>query len=996
MMLCSVRMNQDQEHKTVKTNTKIKHILVIDNSGSMGQNTQIATNTIGKNLFAMDSVSMVPGDVFLFDTEVVHSLKNVTSPKDFDKLRYPSQGSTNITKAITTAINHIVNDSKNSEDIHYILTFLSDGQHNEGEVLNDARINFLSKQVKTNNIKLSIIVVGIGSGSDTKLGMMIKTGIETIQMNSLENIYYATKVSDMEVVLNELVNGISTSVTTGKPLQLTMMNNNYNFFETSTQTYDCYMNQNTLTFILNIRNCNMNNNETPVIKIKDGDNEIILNAVFRKPNIPIVSEAINTIMPYLGRKKIAKGMNDIDDMVRRLEQLITTAKDIFTKEAATTHDTDSRGDIGKTKINHSERRHMIKSLNRQKTLFQEESNRLKSLYVQIENDSSKQAQFLSGMGKKYGTKAIIKAGTIDKTIDDVIDSLVSSSSVSNLERAIDKDTELNKISNRQESNASVLSLNTPFEQYQEWIDQLRNFDRIEYNTIYELLVSFGLSGYSVKYQHNNAVQMDPFQTVCEKIDICPIDTSNVLLAQQINREIKSYSNEVITDCLVLVDPSAPNTSLYAMRSEIYHYVVSIALCRDLYMYHPKMTFSMHAHALVKTIEEYYKTKSRVYIEFAIRILYSIRKFWGSYAVESENVELFKRWWNDWQTITQSQEDSCNHPVQLLLMLGALDFKEIGASLTDNYRSHPPLLNLLNETMARMSKIMLHTYVASKKRNGENPTSDEIKRAGIKILQKMYNITPENSPKPDPDDTVQEPTIEAIRENCVRWVEWDEYNASVAFNEFNIQSDDMVEYINKQLTPSFLTYHFSYAVQEYINANGGWNNICNNIEMIGGIPEKFVDAIKVSMDMMNNMNVMECMTIDSKDYNLVANTIFTQAMMHPITDTRNKINEKDIRDKSTFDEMIVTLRLNHYLEASMEKKVRWMAIIGDVTYAQALAADLVEYSQMIGGHTHSGSRSWFYAMGKASLLSEDKLKVFREKSNDTVDTFLTKLRKSLRK
>lgn len=994
LMLCSLNVEREnQEHEHPKNTTKIKHVLVIDNSASMSGNTRIATEMIGRNLFGIENVSMVPGDVFLFDTDVYHVLKNASSPNDFDKIQYPRQGLTNITKAISDAITHIDNDyrRRNYEDIHYILTFLSDGQHNNGETLNDRKINEMSKRIRDHNIKLSIIVVGIGSSSDTKLGMMIKTGIESIQINTLENIYFASKPAEMKIVLNELVTGISSSIESGKPVQLTMMNSDkYSFFETSTQNYDCYMNRGRVTFILDRKS--MNNDELPIIKIKDGDREIVLNANIRKPHMNDISEAINSIMPYLGRKKIAKGIDDISVMVQKLERLIATAKDMFKEENEMVPN--SYDGVGKTKIDHSKRRLMIKSLNRQKTLFQEEYNRLRSLYVQIENDSSKQAQFLSGMGKKYGSKAVIKAGTIDKNINDVIDDLTKTTMV--LETAIAKDTSLRDAYPNNNIHASILSLNTPFEQYQEWLDQMKNFDRNEYSNIYDLLVSFGLSGYSVKFQHNNAVQMDPFQTLCEKIDICPVDTPNVLLAQQLNREIKSYSNEMISDCLVLVDPSSPNSSLFAMRSDIYHYVASIVLCRDLYMYHSKMTFSMHAHTLVKTIEEYSRTKSRVYIEFGARILYSIRKFWGSHAVVSENVELFKRWWNDWSTITQSQNDECNHPVQLLLMLGALDFREIGAILSDKYRSHPPLLNLLNETLARISKMMLHTYVSSKKSNGENPTTDEIKKAGIKIMQKTYGITSDNSPQPNPDDTISEPTIESTREGCVRWIDWDDYDISHAFKSLNIQGcDNVIEFINQKLMPIIQTYHFCYAIQEYVNTNGGWNVMCEEFEKVGGVPISLIDSIKASMDTIDNMDVLKYMSIDSKDYNLVANTIFTQAILHPLTDTRNKINEQDIRDASTFNEMIVDLRMDRYLEASKEKRLRWVAIESDVTYARAISCDLVGYGEMIGGHSHSGSKGWFLAMARVALLNDDKLNIFKSKSNDTVDIYLNKLRKAMK-
>ena len=156
-----------------------------------------------------------------------------------------------------------------------------------------------------------------------------------------------------------------------------------------------------------------------------------------------------------------------------------------------------------------------------------------------------------------------------------------------------------------------------------------------------------------------------------------IDTSSLMLSNQLGHNLLSPAREKITDGLVLINPTCPEMSSLLLRSEIYHYLCSTILCRDLYMYHPKMTFAMHAHALVKTVEEYHRNnKSSAYLDLGLKILYSIRKYWGSLCLSGDNVTLFKRWYQDWETITQSEKDNCNHPVQLLLMLGAYDLKQL--------------------------------------------------------------------------------------------------------------------------------------------------------------------------------------------------------------------------------------------------------------------------------------------------------------------------------
>jgi len=52
----------------------------------------------------------------------------------------------------------------------------------------------------------------------------------------------------------------------------------------------------------------------------------------------------------------------------------------------------------------------------------------------------------------------------------------------------------------------------------------------------------------------------------------------------------------MTDGLILISPLCPEATKLLFRSYIYQYLCSVNLCRDLYMYHPKMTFSMHAHS----------------------------------------------------------------------------------------------------------------------------------------------------------------------------------------------------------------------------------------------------------------------------------------------------------------------------------------------------------------------------------------------------------------
>ena len=195
--------------------------------------------------------------------------------------------------------------------------------------------------------------------------------------------------------------------------------------------------------------------------------------------------------------------------------------------------------------------------------------------------------------------------------------------------------------------------------------------------------------------------MDPFQTRCNLIEPWIIDSPSVMLFNRSDKTFKSQSGELISDVLILINPSTPNLSLTLFRSLPYQYLNSIMLCRDLYMYSPKMPFSTHSHAFLKACSN----QSRAYIELSMKILYSMRKIWGNYSiqkegVENENINLFKRWYS-WNTLTQKESDNCAHPVQLLLMMGVYDVESFDCDL-DLFDI--PLDNLMNEFMARKMKI----------------------------------------------------------------------------------------------------------------------------------------------------------------------------------------------------------------------------------------------------------------------------------------------------
>lgn len=629
----------------VKHKPKVMNILVIDNSGSMGSATAQATAIIGGGMFNLpsDKIDMLPGIVIVFSEEATILSSEIKSASDINRLRFPRQGQTNITSGIDMALacalsNHTTLKDK---DVHYIVTFLSDGGHNCGPEINASMLSKMRARIDETNLQISIIVVGISS-NDTRLGMKIKTGLETVPMNRLESVYYASNSGQMNTVLQQLNTGCIESLCQGSITSLEV--NGGVFMESMTNKLTAFIQNNQAIFLVK-----RTGNNTPRLII----NGTAVEALSIEPNPNDIRLAVEVLLPKMGQMKIAHGNASIDRQIQNLERFINISEEIF--ESLNVKNVPDSNQIGRDRIKPKDRLDMIKKVRTAQTQFQQERNKLKLLKAKVEDSSAKQAEFLTGINKKYGDKAILRADTINITPQQVLTQLTQLKS--RLESNITKDTE-NKAP---VEDQSILSLNTPVEQVQEWVQVIDEINSREFNDIYSLLVCFGISAYPAKFEHNNAVQMDPFQTTCLDIEPCLIDTSSLMLAQQLNHKLMSPSRQPITDCLVLIQPSAPYSYITAIKSPIYQYIASVTLCRDLYMYNPKMTFSMHAHGLVAAIKQYYLTKSTAYLDLALRILYSIRKYWGpALCKEGDNVNLFNHWWRELHTITQSEANQCNH------------------------------------------------------------------------------------------------------------------------------------------------------------------------------------------------------------------------------------------------------------------------------------------------------------------------------------------------
>lgn len=739
-MIIKSTLGNFQLYKVYNNNSSsisIKQYVILDNSVSMGKNTKNCLDYIVKGLFDISN-NVVIG---LFSDNIIFN--QINSKSQIDSIYIPRQGSTNITHAIQMTLQHIIED--NDINSHYIITFLSDGDHNKGPVLTENSLNIY----KTDHLKITFNVVGIGK-SNTSLGMMIKSKIENVRIDSLQSVYYADGFFRMNTVLEDMVKNIKSSLN-GKILNLEL--DSGFFIENKSKNINLYVED--VSYLIAMNSNIILDNEITEEEVKYED----------------ICKGLNSIFPKLSQIKIGTNTEKIREQVLWLESIISFYEE-FTKTGL------SSEDIGQIKLKPKQRLDLLKSIKTSSCKFAEEKNKLKSLLLTVENNSSKQAEYLTGINKKYSTKAINRSNVIDKSQEQIHNEILTIRD--NFQESLEQI--------KPNENISFLSLLNIKEQFEEWNE---SFDTMT-DDIYSKLILMGFSGYPVSFLNNNAVQMDAYQTCCTFIEPYLVDSSSVFLANQVNRKITTPSRKEFKDVLFLIDPSCWETCLVAKRSCLYQYLCSVTLCRDLYMYSSKMPLSLHCHSLIKAAS-YNET---IYKDLSLRIIYSYNKI-----KRNDDIRLYNHWLEG-NTITTSQKDDCSHPIQLIPMV----------SYCDQIPDTTILLNLLNEVMARHMKIILKDVDC------------------IKLLQEVFSINSNNCPAPLEQIDLEEPTLEATREKCQHWAEINKESKL-----FSIIKGKISDYVNSLLINYVRAYHICLTVKLF-------GNFVEKTEQQGKIPDELLSLL----------------------------------------------------------------------------------------------------------------------------------------------------------
>lgn len=286
----------------------------------------------------------------------------------------------------------------------------------------------------------------------------------------------------------------------------------------------------------------------------------------------------------------------------------------------------------------------------------------------------------------------------------------------------------------------------------------------------------------------------------------------------------------------------------------------------------------------------------------------------------------------------------------------------------------PLVNLLNEMLARKLKIALARL--------NNSSEDSTKEIAVKLAQRLLGITPENSPQPNPDIMTEEPTLAAVRDSCQHWADMNYELFPDISRKLGLSADSIYDYVNDTLLPYLQTFHFALSLQKLLlETNSSWDQLVQTIELNGKIPEKLILDLSPKLIEIMGKTIYDYLKLDERQSGKVSETMFLQGLLCHDSQFRHDIDLKNVLYSDTLQDIVIDLRIAPYFDACKVKRQQWLQVIGNITFEQAFSGDESVFEHMIGRHTHGLNREQFWAMARAAKDNQAKRDIFIRKSNE---------------
>eukprot|EP00971_Amphidinium_carterae_P027030 532950-Amphidinium_carterae.1 len=319
----------------------------------------------------------------------------------------PAQGQTNITEGIEVALDVIrkqhSSDVENAQIAHHVLVLLSDGAHNAG-THPSLRLPGLGASLRSTmpELRLSVVVVGVTSSSDTSMGMLLKQTLETVPLELLEPIYFAASSSQMTEVLQELSAGLAAL--RGSLVPVTLSKSAAGAFvkqigEDLSAEMHFIAGGHEYCFLVKSDVC-------PEVLCIDGDAVLCRQVACEDFDVELAAAALNPLLSALRVKRVAGAQPDatIRAAVEQLNQLVLAV------EVACAERKRLQGDeFNLKKTSPQQRVAQHKAATGLLLHVKELRNQVAQIEAFRTSSSAEQAAFLNGKSSKYGGKALLRA-----------------------------------------------------------------------------------------------------------------------------------------------------------------------------------------------------------------------------------------------------------------------------------------------------------------------------------------------------------------------------------------------------------------------------------------------------------------------------------------------------------------------------------------------------------------------------------------------------------
>jgi hypothetical protein len=524
--------------------------------------------------------------------------------------------------------------SQGSSDIvqqtQHIFLFASDGTDtvtsNRAKI--EARINAIGAKLRAAGLASLFLVVGIGSGSDTSIGMVAKRALQTMASEAGDTVHYCAQPDQIPAVVKKLSDAqeeqrhallvkVEIASTSGGAVANTDGFSNASLAPTAKCSTSLVArlpyNVNDMCIFLRgdpaTYNFRLNGKPLSVMPLPSSPtgSSVIL---------PVLLQAIDKLSQEIRIAHVA-GQDTSGDlnMVSSLVKAIKSRSFNFT---------DLRSADPQARIT------MMRLVKGKVVDLESSLNQLRDHVASTKNASSAaQAAFLQAADQyKFGSKALRRAQpAIEATA-------ILTSTKTMFERGAEADKKNNNkpITSSAERQSFLSAMNES-----EHLEQLRALTDASSSSlsILDMIYGYGQVGQLIRIKPSEAAIVDPWKINVEYVSADCGDSASSMCSLDAGHQLRDLRGEIVQDVLVLLNPrlvpvsNQPSWSF--MKTDLYNVLLSLTFTRNLELCMPSQRIAILVNALTRSIAQLNvpATCTSRHIENIFDILYTLRVQYGN-------------------------------------------------------------------------------------------------------------------------------------------------------------------------------------------------------------------------------------------------------------------------------------------------------------------------------------------------------------------------------